>query len=74
MLGNDGETKMLACGSINLHGSFFGTRFDIKDAENNPVHTGCVGLGIERWVLALFTQHGFDPDRWPSEVREVIFD
>jgi hypothetical protein len=37
------------------------------------VQTGCVGLGIERWVLATFTQHGFDPDRWPEAVRAKIF-
>ncbi len=74
VLDDKGETKQLACGSINLHGSFFGNNFDIKDASGNPIHTGCVGLGIERWVLAAFTQHGFEPDRWPVEVREVIFE
>ncbi len=73
VLGSNGEKKQLACGSINLHGNFFGERFDIKDGAGNPVHTGCVGLGIERWVLAAFTQHGFDEDRWPEAVRETIF-
>ena len=72
-LGNDGEVKQLACGSINLHGNFFGKRFDIKGADGEPVQTGCVGLGIERWVLAAFTQHGFDPKRWPSAIAKQIF-
>lgn len=70
----NGNVKQLACGSINLHGNFFGRRFDIKDGAGEPVQTGCVGLGIERWVLATFTQHGFDPERWPEAVRHVIFD
>lgn len=74
VLDGAGDEKLLACGSINLHGNFFGTRFDIKDAAGEPVQTGCVGLGIERWVLAAFTQHGFEPDRWPKSVREIIFD
>ncbi len=69
----EGNVKQLACGSINLHGNFFGRRFDIKDDAGEPVQTGCVGLGIERWVLATFTQHGFDPARWPDDVRRVIF-
>lgn len=72
-LGSDGDVKQLACGSINLHGNFFGKRFGIMDAKGESVQTGCVGLGIERWVLAAFTQHGFDKDRWPSAVRSAIF-
>ena len=73
VLDGEGNTKLLACGSINLHGNFFGSRFNIKDAGGEPVHTGCVGLGIERWVLAAFTQHGFDERRWPEAVRKEIF-
>jgi len=69
-----GEIKQLACGSINLHGNFFGRRFGILDAAGEPVQTGCVGLGIERWLLAAFTQHGFAPGRWPEAVRRQIFD
>ena len=72
-LGNDGSTKMLACGSINLHGNFFGKRFEFYCANGEPAQTGCVGLGIERWVLAAFTQHGFEPHRWPEAVRSRIF-
>ena len=70
----DGERKMLAGGSVNIHGSFFGERFDIRMADGSVAHTSCIGLGIERWVLAAFTQHGFDPGRWPDEIREAIFD
>jgi seryl-tRNA synthetase len=65
--------KQLACGSINLHGNFFGRRFDIKDGAGEAVQTGCVGLGVERWLLATFTQHGFEPERWPADVRAKIF-
>lgn len=73
VLDSEGREKLLACGSINLHGNFFGQRFGFTDASGAPAQTGCVGLGIERWVLAAFTQHGFDPDRWPAAVREIIF-
>lgn len=74
VLDGNGREKLLACGSINLHGNFFGTRFDIQTDTGEPVQTGCVGLGIERWVLAAFTQHGFDERRWPAAVRAKIFD
>jgi seryl-tRNA synthetase len=72
-LDRDGNVKQLACGSINLHGNFFGRRFDIKGPGGEEAQTGCVGLGIERWVLATFTQHGFDEARWPEAVRRQIF-
>jgi seryl-tRNA synthetase len=72
-LGNDGSQKLLACGSINLHGNFFGKRFGISTTDGEPAQTGCVGLGIERWVLAAFTQHGFEANRWPDAVRKSIF-
>jgi seryl-tRNA synthetase len=78
--GPDGSRRELACGSINLHGKFFGDRFAIGLAEgaedgasNGTAATACVGLGIERWVLAAFSQHGFDPKRWPASIRREIF-
>ena len=73
VLDGNGQTKLLACGSINLHGNFFGGRFKIHGGDGLPAQTGCVGLGIERWVLAAFTQHGFDSRRWPAAVAAEIF-
>jgi seryl-tRNA synthetase len=70
--GPDGRQREIACGSINLHGKFFGDRFAISAADGTAA-TACVGLGIERWVLAAFSQHGFDPQRWPVGVRQEIF-
>ena len=69
----DGAPRSLACGSINLHGRFFAERFGIAAADGGGVATGCVGLGIERWVLAAFSQHGFELERWPTAVRREIF-
>jgi seryl-tRNA synthetase len=73
--GPDGARRELACGSINLHGRFFGDRFDIGvgDGASGSAATACVGLGIERWVLAGFSQHGFEPKRWPADIRHEIF-
>lgn len=73
-LGADGEARSIAAGSINLHQNFFGDRFNITAADGQPAITGCVGLGIERWVLAIFAQHGFDPIRWPDSLRADVFE
>jgi seryl-tRNA synthetase len=69
----DGTPRRLACGSINLHGRYFGDRFAIAASGQERAASGCIGLGIERWVLAAFSQHGFEPERWPAAVRGEIF-
>jgi len=70
--GRDGVATVSA-GSVNAHGRFFGDRFDITDCDRDRAHTACMGLGLERWVLACFAQHGFEPKRWPAEAAEVVF-
>jgi len=69
----EGLPRTLACGSFNLHENFFGKTFDISTADGEPAFTGCVAWGLERWVLAAFTQHGYEPARWPASIRGEIF-
>ncbi len=69
----NGAERSIACGSINLHSNFFGDRFSFSAGDGTAAHSGCVGLGIERWVLAAFSQHGLDPQRWPAAIRAEVF-
>ena len=71
--GASGEERTLACGSFNLHENFFGKTMSITASDGQPAFTGCTAWGLERWVLACFTQHGFDPLRWPADLRSRIF-
>jgi seryl-tRNA synthetase len=71
--GPNGEARSLACGSFNLHDNFFGRTFSIKASNGEPAFTGCIAWGLERWVLACFTQHGFEPARWPEAVRAKVW-
>jgi len=66
------ETRSIAGGSINTHNNFFGNRFNIS-CDGQPAFTGCVGLGLERWLLAIFTQHGFEPENWPALLQSDVF-
>jgi seryl-tRNA synthetase len=68
-----GDARTLACGSFNLHENFFGKTFGITASNGEPAFTGCVGWGLERWVLACFTQHGYDAKDWPEWLRARIF-
>ncbi|HEX4131823.1 MAG TPA: amino acid--[acyl-carrier-protein] ligase [Pirellulales bacterium] len=64
--------KPTAITSCNCHLDHFGKAFDIRTADGEPAHTACIGFGLERIALALFTKHGFDPDHWPREVKDVL--
>ncbi|SDD36531.1 hypothetical protein SAMN05216345_108116 [Cupriavidus sp. YR651] len=68
---NDGEPPT-ACMSFNYHMDHFGALWRIGLADGGTAHTGCVGFGIERLVLALLRHHGLDPARWPQPVRETL--
>jgi hypothetical protein len=69
----DVGTGPLAAGSINVAGTLFGDTFRISTHDGQIATTACVGFGLERLVLALFSQHGFEPARWPPALREVVF-
>lgn len=64
-----GNPRSVAAASFNMHGTFFGDAFGIRDAAGGPAFSGCAAWGVERWVLAVFTQHGFDPTSWPPALR-----
>ena len=64
------KQKDLAIGSFNYHQDFFGRSFKISGDDGKPIHTGCVGFGLERVALAFLAQHGLDPRRWPAAVAE----
>jgi len=58
----------IACASFNLHGISFTKPFDIK-VNNTRSVSGCVGFGIDRWVLAFLSQHGLDSKKWPIRIQ-----
>lgn len=61
-----------ACVSLNLHHDHFSQTFGITFDDGSPVHSGCLGFGLERLALALFKFHGFDIARWPDSVRNEL--
>ncbi len=55
----------MAIGSLNLHQDFFGRCFDIAQPDGQPVWSGCLGIGFERLVYALYAQYGLDTTHGP---------
>ena len=64
--------KELAVGSINLHQDFFGQAFDIKLPDGGFVWSGCLGIGFERIVYALYAQYGTESDSWPAHLKRIV--
>ncbi len=65
--------KPTALCSFNFHHQHFGSTFNIQTQDGEAAHTACLGFGLERVVMALFKRHGFQPERWPSAVRERLW-
>jgi seryl-tRNA synthetase len=61
----------LAVGSLNYHSDFFGRAFRVAVEGAGPMHSVCVGFGLERWVCAFLAQHGEDVSAWPAVVRDA---
>lgn len=66
------EEQPTACMSFNYHREHFGVTWDMRDANGEPAHTGCVAFGMDRLAVALFFTHGTDLDAWPAKVRETL--
>jgi seryl-tRNA synthetase len=73
-VGGDGHAvRTAACASLNVHDRFFGSAFAIGSAGGEAAASGCVGWGMERWMLACFAQHGFEAEAWPRWLRSRVF-
>jgi seryl-tRNA synthetase len=62
-----------AVASFNYHQEHFGSTFGIRLAEGGVAHSACLGIGLERVVLALLRTHGLDAARWPAPVRRELW-
>ncbi|MFI7442685.1 hypothetical protein [Nonomuraea indica] len=58
--------------SVNYHKEHFGAAFGIREAGREPAHTACLGVGLERLLLALRHAHGPTPRHWPAPVRDAL--
>lgn len=64
--------RTIAVASLNLHGTSFTDSFNIKvQGEEKPV-SGCIGFGIERWIMAFLAQYGTKVQNWPDEIQQFI--
>lgn len=65
--------QMLSVASFNFHGTAFTQPFNIRKKGCDLTVTGCVGFGLERWVLAFLKQYGENVENWPDQIREEYY-
>ena len=65
--------KYMSVASFNLHGTAFTYPFNIKIKDKDTV-TGCIGFGLERFVLSFLSQYGEDSNNWPELIRKEYKD
>jgi hypothetical protein len=63
------EQQSISVFSSNFHAMTFGKAFNIS-LGGKPATSGCIGWGLERWVYAIFSQFGFEVDKWPTKLQE----
>jgi len=62
-----------AVASFNYHRDHFAGTHGVELADGATAHTACLGFGNERVTLALLRTHGFELERWPTEVRSQLW-
>ena len=67
-----GDTE-IALVSFNLHHDYFGRAFGIELPDGTPASTGCVAFGIERWMAAVVTALGPEPEAWWSALHNITW-
>jgi len=60
--------KWLAVSSVNYHRDSIIKSFNIS-TDNPGYHSGCIGFGLDRLAIALFSQFGIDFNFWPVNVK-----
>jgi seryl-tRNA synthetase len=64
--------KPTACMSFNYHQDHFGLVWNLRRANGELAHTGCVAFGMDRLAVAMFCVHGLAPARWPESARRAL--
>lgn len=66
------EDERFAVASFNLHENAYTRSFHISVQGLGQMVTGCVGFGLGRWVLAFVSQFGYEAEKWPAYIRDML--
>ncbi len=58
--------------NLSINGDKYPRGFNVKAQSNDPLWSGCSGVGLERWASAFLGQKGLDPENWPEAFRKRV--
>lgn len=64
--------EWIAVASFNNHERNLVSKFDIRSASEEPLVSGCVAYGCERFAYTLFSQFGISISEWPTELKKLL--
>ena len=68
--GSREESEWLEFQNASNNGDKYTRGFNVKLSGGEELHSGCTGIGLERWLATFLSQKGMEPKRWPSEFRK----
>jgi tRNA synthetase class II core domain (G, H, P, S and T) len=64
--------EAIAAASVNDHRDFFTRAFRTAPDGRATLHSFCMAVGLERLTLAVLSQHGLEPVRWPPALASLV--
>jgi hypothetical protein len=62
----------IAVASVNDHRDFFTRAFGMAGDGEGGLHSWCMAFGLERFALAVLSQHGLEPASWPAGLSALV--
>ncbi|SDM33421.1 tRNA synthetase class II core domain (G, H, P, S and T) [Paenibacillus sp. OK060] len=58
--------KEVSIASFNYCNDMLCSKYNIKDVNGQPLHSGCIAFGTDRWKEAIIDLYGYKTENWPD--------
>ena len=70
--GSREESEWLEFQNASNNGDKYPRGFNVKSQTGKELHSGCTGVGLERWLAVFLAQKGLDMENWPKKFLNRI--
>ena len=70
--GSREESEWLEFQNASNNGNKYPRGFNVKSQTGKELHSGCTGVGLERWLAVFLAQKGLDMENWPKKFLNRI--
>lgn len=58
--------------NLSVNAEKYTKGFNVKSQNQEPLWSGCSGVGLERWASAFISQYGLNPEKWPEKFKKYF--